>query len=212
MVILWWSLMPQVAKKITDIQLRNLKQTGLHRIGGEVVLSLKVALSGNRTFILRAKVGNKSTDIKLGDYPPMTLAQARERTKECRSEINKGLDPTGERKRCHAALAAEQARYMTFKGASKQLDIEKGVWNAPAPNMKTKKYQVYPLGKTAVAFLKNHKQSFEKTPAEDMWVFPYPTGRVLSDTSLSNVMKAVHAAAKEKCVIPFKNGAPCLTA
>jgi integrase len=106
---------------------------------------------------------------------------------------------------CLCFMAMTSARSETARTAKwDQLDIEKGVWNAPAPNMKTKKYQVYPLGKTAVAFLKNHKQSFEKIPAEDMWVFPSPTGRVLSDTSLSNVMKAVHAAAKEKYVDPFQ--------
>ena len=85
MVVLWWSKMPQVAKQLTDIQLRNLKQTGLHRIGGEVGLSLKIAASGKRTFILRAKIGEKRTDIKLGDYPPMTLAQARAKAKEHRT-------------------------------------------------------------------------------------------------------------------------------
>ena len=362
MVVLWWSKMPQVAKQLTDIQLRNLKQTGLHRIGGEVGLSLKIAASGKRTFILRAKIGEKRTDIKLGDYPPMTLAQARTKAKEHRTDISKGLDPIMERKRRSAALAAEQARYMTFKGACEefipmktktltnrkhaaqwwstmkqyayptlasvnvdditvqdilvllkpiwfekpetadrvrqrieailgwatvnghrsgdnpaawrnnlqmalpsardakrakndgverkhpmlavsdipswfndmkargggasqclcfmamttarsdtarsvkweQIDLERGVWTVPAPNMKTKKDQVYPLGKVALEFLTNYKNSFAKEPASDMWVFPSPTGRVLSDTSLSNLMKAVHAAADERYIDPLQ--------
>ena len=88
--------MPKVAKQLTDVQLRNLKEAGLYRVGGEVGLSFKIASSGKRTFLLRAKVGDKRTDIKLGDYPTMTLAQARSKAKEHRSDISKGLDPVME--------------------------------------------------------------------------------------------------------------------
>ena len=69
--------------------------------------------------------------------------------------------------------------------------------------MKAKKDQVYPLGKVALEFLTNYKHSFAKEPAPDMWVFPSPSGRVLSGTSLSNLMKAAHAA-DERYIDPLQ--------
>lgn len=63
---------------LTDRTIRNLKPSGkltAHSDGGG--LYLRVYPSGNKSFMLRAKVGGKDTWITLGTYPELSLADAR---------------------------------------------------------------------------------------------------------------------------------------
>ena len=62
-------------------------------------------------------MGDKRRDIGLGAYPGVTLAEARRRGQETRDAIGQGIDPIAQKKLAKSALAAAQARVVTFDEA-----------------------------------------------------------------------------------------------
>ena len=117
--------MPKLARELSPIELRHLQTPGYHAVGGVSGLYLQVTNSGAKTWILRAKVGNKRRDIGLGGFPSVTLAQAREKAREARQNIIEGRDPVAERKEAQNALKAAQARFLTFEDAARRYHKEK---------------------------------------------------------------------------------------
>jgi integrase len=78
---------------------------------------LQITPAGGRTWLLRATVGAKRREIGLGGFPDVTLAQARERARETKDQIRRGVDPVEERKAMRAALIAAQGRGLLFSDA-----------------------------------------------------------------------------------------------
>ncbi len=62
-------------------------------------------------------VAGQRRAIGLGAYPEVGLAEARERARQARQKVAEGIDPIEERKAARAALAAAQARNLTFAEA-----------------------------------------------------------------------------------------------
>ncbi|WP_346763299.1 Arm DNA-binding domain-containing protein [Tabrizicola caldifontis] len=114
--------MPKMVPELSPIEVKRLAHPGRGRnavfaVGGVSGLLLQIAPSGAKSWILRATVGQKRRDIGLGGYPDVTLAQARERAREAKEKIWRGIDPVEERKAAKAALAASQRRGMVFAAA-----------------------------------------------------------------------------------------------
>lgn len=112
--------MPKKVPERTDLQVRRLsKQAGFHNVGGVPGLYLD-SKPPAASWILRVKVGAKRRDIGLGGYPDVTLAQAREKAREARRQIEQGIDPVEARKAVKAALIAAQAKAITFEQAARK--------------------------------------------------------------------------------------------
>lgn len=114
--------MPKMVPELSPIEVKRLCHPGKGRnamfaVGGVSGLHLQITPAGSRSWILRATVGAKRRDIGLGGYPDVTLAQARERAREAKDQIWRGIDPIEERKAVRAALAAAQRRGLTFADA-----------------------------------------------------------------------------------------------
>ncbi len=114
--------MPRIAKELSPLEVKNLRHTGkgqnaVYAVGGVSGLMLQITRSGGRTWLLRVTVGAKRREIGLGGFPDVTLAQARERAREAKGQIRKGLDPVEERKAARSALIAAQGRGLLFKDA-----------------------------------------------------------------------------------------------
>ncbi|ESW60257.1 MAG: integrase [Rhodobacter sp. CACIA14H1] len=86
-------------------------------VGGVSGLYMQVTPKMGKTWVLRVLVGNKRRDIGLGGYPTVTLAQARDKAREARDMIERGVDPVEERKAAKARLILAQRRGMLFKDA-----------------------------------------------------------------------------------------------
>lgn len=86
-------------------------------VGGVDGLQLQVTPTGARSWLLRTTVAGRRRSLGLGSYPTVTLASARERAREAREAIWRGVDPVEERRRARAALAADRARGLTFRQA-----------------------------------------------------------------------------------------------
>lgn len=112
--------MPKKAPELTDLQVRRLRQPGLHAVGGVAGLHLQVAPGGARTWILRITVGQKRRDMGLGGYPDVTLAMAREKARAARELVGQGIDPILQRKQARSLLVAEQAAAKTFAQCARE--------------------------------------------------------------------------------------------
>lgn len=119
--------MPKIAKELSSVEVRRLTyrtdpKTGQavavrYPVGGVAGLLLKVTPTGARQWILRAKIGKRRSDIGLGPFPEVTLAQARERARELKQKIRDGIDPLEERHAARRALVTAQLSTMTFSDA-----------------------------------------------------------------------------------------------
>ncbi|WP_417606664.1 tyrosine-type recombinase/integrase [Primorskyibacter flagellatus] len=115
--------MPKVSTELTALDVKRLVHPGGNRnimraVGGVPGLHLQLTPKKGRSWVLRAKIGKDRRDIGLGGYPAVTLAQAREKAREARDKISRGVDPVEERKAAKAALAAAQSRGLTFADAT----------------------------------------------------------------------------------------------
>ena len=100
--------MPKIAAALSAAQVAKLSEAGLYAVGGVAGLQLRIDPAGSRHWILRVKVGKKRRDIGLGGFPTVSVAQARERAREARELIWRGIDPVEQRKATRAALLAAQ--------------------------------------------------------------------------------------------------------
>lgn len=79
-----------------------------------------------------------------------------------------------------------------------EIDLKAKVWTIPAARMKMKKPHTVPLSEAAVALLKalpNYDADHKDLKA---FVFPAPRGGVMSDMTISAVMKRMHEAKAKK--------------
>lgn len=114
--------MPRQAKELSPIEVKSLRHMGngknaVFAVGGVSGLLLQITRNGGRTWLLRVMVGAKRREIGLGGYPDVTLAQARERARETKDQIRRGIDPVEERKAARASLIAAQGRGLLFQDA-----------------------------------------------------------------------------------------------
>lgn len=115
--------MPRVAKELSALDVKRLQHPGTRgnatfAVGGVSGLLMQITPNGGRTWLLRVSVGGKRREIGLGGFPDVTLAQARERARETKDQIRRGVDPVEERKAARAALAAARRRGLTFADAA----------------------------------------------------------------------------------------------
>lgn len=114
--------MPKKAKDLTALEVARLRHSGkggntTFAVGNVSGLQLQCTPGGARTWLLRTLVGTKRREIGLGGYPDVPLADAVRRAREAKDKIRSGIDPVEERKAARAALAAAQARGLTFSEA-----------------------------------------------------------------------------------------------
>ena len=89
--------------KLTDRSVRNLKTPG--RFPDGETLYLKIWPGGAKSWVQRLVIGGRRTDLGLGAYPVVSLAQARRKAQDNRALAKSGGDPLAE-KREEAMVAA----------------------------------------------------------------------------------------------------------
>lgn len=122
--------MPKRAIEMRPAQIQNLKPKHINRptvycVGGVTGLNIQVQPSGNKSWILRIRIGDKRHEIGLGAYPDTGLAAAREKARELRDKVANGANPVVERQVAKAEVVAEQARTITFNEAAKRFLVWK---------------------------------------------------------------------------------------
>jgi len=124
--------MPKVAPVLSDIAVRNIKEPGLHSVGGVAGLKIQVTKTGGRSWILKASIGGVVREMGLGSCSDVSMKQARELAREARVKINDGNDPIAERKAKRAQLAAAKAKLKTFdQCAEEYISLQEPKWKGP---------------------------------------------------------------------------------
>ena len=100
-------------EKLTDRQVRNLNTPGRYPDGA--TLYLVVWPSGSKSWVQRLTISGRRTDLGLGGYPAIALAQARRKAQENRSLARSGGNPIAEKR--EEAMAAAMP---TFEALARQ--------------------------------------------------------------------------------------------
>jgi integrase len=121
--------MPKKAKELKALEVQRITAPGFHAVGGVAGLHLQVLPTGARSWLLRIVIGGKRRDMGLGGYPDVPLALAREKAREAREKVDKGIDPIGERRALQSALRAASGAEITFEKAAQQfIDAKSAEW------------------------------------------------------------------------------------
>jgi integrase len=96
--------MARVAKPLGALDVKRLTEPGLHAVGTVPGLYLSVRESGAKSWILRTTIGAKRSDMGLGGYPAVPLANAWERARAALGSIRDGRNPIAERESKQAAI------------------------------------------------------------------------------------------------------------
>lgn len=122
----------QVARLTHNVSPSGKEYNAQHPVGGVPGLMLQVTPSGAKSWLLRVVIGSKRRSIGLGSYPSVTLAQARDKAREARDLIEKGIDPLEDRKAARERLSASQAKVLTFdQAAEKFLTLKRHEFRNP---------------------------------------------------------------------------------
>lgn len=114
--------MPKIAQELGPLDIKRLvhgggKSNSMVAVGGVNGLYLQITPKGGRTWVLRMLVGSRRRDIGLGGFPTVTLAQARDKAREARDKVERGVDPVEERKAAKAKLIEARRKGMLFSEA-----------------------------------------------------------------------------------------------
>lgn len=124
--------MPRQAKELTALEVSRLRSPGMHAIGGVPGLYLQVVESGGRTWVLRLVIGQKRREMGLGGYPAVTLAQVKEKARDARELVDRGIDPIQQRREAKSALLADAAAGKTFSQCvTDYVDAKSAEWRSP---------------------------------------------------------------------------------
>ncbi|MBY0351604.1 integrase arm-type DNA-binding domain-containing protein [Tabrizicola sp.] len=114
--------MPKIAQELGPLDVKRLvhgggKGNAMVAVGGVNGLYLQLTPKGGKTWVLRMLVGSRRRDIGLGGFPTVTLAQARDKAREARDKVERGVDPVEERKAAKAKLVEARRKGMLFSEA-----------------------------------------------------------------------------------------------
>jgi integrase len=133
--------------RLSAVALPKLKR-GMHADGGG--LYLQVTESGARTWIYRFMLHRRAREMGLGPLHIVSLAEAREKARECRKLRHEGLDPIEARKARRAEERLAAATAMTFQTcAEAYIAAHKAGWRNPKhaaqwpSTLKTYAYRVF---------------------------------------------------------------------
>jgi integrase len=106
--------MPRKARELSPLEVRRLVKPGRWSVGGVDGLALQVTGTGARSWVLRLTLAGKQREMGLGSFPSVTLAEAREKARVYRTQVNAGEDPIARRLSAVSAVAAERSLLQTF--------------------------------------------------------------------------------------------------
>lgn len=110
--------MPKRAKELSALAVSRLNASGYHAVGGVAGLHLQVVNTNARSWILRTTIGGKRKEIGLGAYPDTPLADAREKARKVKADIESGINPIEAKREARSKLASEVAKAISFKEAA----------------------------------------------------------------------------------------------
>lgn len=123
--------MAQVIDRLSAMKADKLKEPGLYLDGGG--LYLQVTGDGlkrvNKSWIFQFKFKGRTRQMGLGSFQLIGLAEAREKSKECRRQLLDGVDPLEARNAARVEQKLEEAKAVPFEVcAEKYITSHKAGW------------------------------------------------------------------------------------
>ena len=112
--------MPKMVLPMPAVTVARIKRPGLHAVGGAAGLYLLVTVTGSRRWVYRVMQAGRRSDLSLGPFPEVSLADARERALELRGQQRAGVDVAQARREAKRRERAERAAGIT-PGAPRQI-------------------------------------------------------------------------------------------
>ena len=121
--------MPAVkSRALSAAMVKNVAQPGTYSDG--LGLTLRVAPTGGKRWVLRATIDGKQRNIGLGGYPGVSLSEARQAAQDTQQAIRDGADPVAEREEAKAAARAKVA-IPTFREVAEQvIALRRPTWSS----------------------------------------------------------------------------------
>jgi len=116
--------MPRKAKELSPLEVRRLMRPGRWSVGGVDGLALQVTSTGARSWVLRVTVAGKQREMGLGNFPTVSLADARDKARQHRSLVAEGIDPISARRAAVVAAAADRNSQKTFAEVAEQYIVQ----------------------------------------------------------------------------------------
>ncbi len=145
---------------LTDAKIRNSKpMEKAYKLGDTLGLFLLVSPSGSKLWRLKFRVDGTEKKLALGNYPEVSLTQARAARDAARKQLAGGIDPAVQKQR--AKIAAKISNETTFLSVAQEY-IEKSKNEGRAPTTVEKNEwvlkQLTPaLGKRPIADIEPHE-------------------------------------------------------
>ena len=99
--------------KLTALKADKVKASGYYGDGGG--LFLQVSRYGTKSWVFRFKANGRLREMGLGSLDTYSLAEARERARNCRKLRDEGKDPIEERNAARLAVKLEATKAITFE-------------------------------------------------------------------------------------------------
>ncbi len=112
--------------KLTVIQVRNKKATGKpYKVSDGRGLYLRVSKSGHKSWLYRFKIDGKESTFTIGDYPAISLEQARNERAIARELVKSGKSPVQQRqKKKKETLEKEKATRNAAANSFERIALE----------------------------------------------------------------------------------------
>jgi integrase len=116
--------------KLTDLKVKRAKTPGYLADGAGLFLQVSPSLSKSWVLRYQSPITGKAREMGLGSIHTWSLAEARQRAREARQQVDRGIDPIQAKADQRAALAAEAAKALTFKDAAERfIAAKKSEWS-----------------------------------------------------------------------------------
>ena len=117
-------------QRLSALQVARKNQAGRYGDGGG--LALQISRWGTKSWLFRFERNGRERQMGLGSLATLSLAEAREKARECRKILLDGLDPIEVRRAQKLERRAAAARGLTFKQcAEKYLAVHETSWKNP---------------------------------------------------------------------------------
>lgn len=121
--------MNRTSKRLTVLKITHARTPGLLADGDG--LYLQVSNASSRSWIFRYRRNGKQHDMGLGPLNAVSLASARQKAQECRTQLAEGIDPLAAREAKRARQAIDEARGITFDECAKAyIKAHAGSWKS----------------------------------------------------------------------------------
>lgn len=164
--------MPKLVKALSALEVKRLDKEGFHAVGTVSGLGLAITPEGSKSWVYRTSIAGTRRKMGLGGYPSVTLANAVEKARQIKADIDKGIDPISAKKTSKSLLLAQQAKAKTFEECAQMFLATRTFTN------------------------KKHGKQWESTL--ETYAYPHIGSMLISDIGIANIKSVLDPIWKTK--------------